>query len=112
VVHTLDLDIACSMSRVFHRVSSEMKLFTVFALFKHEGILFQSSTNLLEKKCLLSSSLAGWTHRFNGSAVLLVSLPVLFTEEKNNVPLEINQLNSESTSRNNLPFIRKNTTLR
>jgi hypothetical protein len=55
----VDVDTAYSMSRVFHHVSSEMKVaifetFPVFALFKDEGILFQSSTFLLEKKCLLS----------------------------------------------------------
>ena len=85
VVHTLDLETACCILRVFHHCCSEMsvaifKLFTVLALFNEDGILFQSSTTLYLKKCLLTSSLAVWIRKFSGFAALRMFLSALLTE--------------------------------
>jgi hypothetical protein len=64
VIHTLYLETACCMLRVFHHCCSEMsvaifKTSHFFALFYEDGILFQSSTTLFEKK-ISSHFQSGW----------------------------------------------------
>jgi hypothetical protein len=80
---TFDLETACCILRVFHHCRSMMSVAifeTVLVLFNEDGILFQSSTTLYLKKCLLTSSIAVWIRKFSGSAALRVFLSALLTE--------------------------------
>jgi hypothetical protein len=86
VVHTLDLGSACSISRIFHPVSSKMGV-SIFEIFRCFSFLQASRdfvpvlNNPVRVDIFLTSSLPAGALRFRGSAVLLVLLCTLFTEQ-------------------------------